>query len=63
MKKWIIEKCKELGYHHLVAKIFASNKASIEYNRKLGYEIVGTQNKIGFVDGEWQDVTIMQLLI
>lgn len=63
MKKWIIEKCKELGYHHLVAKIFASNKASIEYNRKLGYEIVGTQNKIGFVDGKWQDVTIMQLLI
>ena len=63
MKKWMIEKCKELGYNHLVAKIFSSNIASIEYNMKLGYEIVGTQNKIGYVDGEWQDVTILQLLI
>ena len=63
MKKWIIVKCRELGYYHLVAKIFALNKASIDYNLKLGYEIVGTQNKIGFVDGEWQDVMIMQLLL
>ena len=63
MKKWIIKKCKELGYNHLVAKIFSSNIASIEYNMKLGYEVVGTQNKIGYVDGEWQDVTILQFLI
>ena len=35
MKKWIIEKCRELGYHHLVAKIFSSNSASIEYNKKF----------------------------
>ena len=63
MKKWIIKKCRELGYHHLVAKIFSSNIASIEYNKKLGYELVGKQNEIGFVDGVWQDVTILQLLI
>ncbi len=63
MKKWIIAKCKELGYHHLVAKIFATNTASIAYNQKLGYEIVGTQKEIGYVDSQWQDVTIMQLLI
>jgi phosphinothricin acetyltransferase len=63
MKRWIINKCKELGYHHLVAKIFASNSGSIEYNKKLGYEVVGRQKEIGFVDGTWQDVIIMQLLI
>ena len=63
MKKWIIEKCRELGYHHLVAKIFSSNTASIEYNKKLGYELVGSQKEIGYVDGQWQDVTIMKLLI
>ena len=63
MKKWIIEKCRELGYHHLVAKIFSSNTASIEYNKNLGYEMVGELKEIGFVDGQWQDVTIMQLLI
>ena len=63
MKKWIIDKCRQLGYHHLVAKIFSSNTASIEYNKKLGYELVGKQKDIGYVDGQWQDVTIMQLLI
>ena len=47
----------------MVAKIYAKNEASIEYNRKLGYEIVGTQKEIGYVGGEWLDVTIMQLII
>ena len=63
IKEWIIAKCRELEYHHLVAKIFSINKASIEYNLQLGYELVGTQREIGFVDGEWQDVTILQLIL
>ena len=62
-KKWLIKKCRELGYHHLVAKIFSSNTASIEYNKKLGYVLVGEQKEIGFANGQWQDVTILQLLI
>ena len=63
IKKWIIKKCKELDYHHLVAKIFSSNTASIEYNKRLGYELVGTQREIGYINGQWQDVTIMQLIL
>jgi len=63
MKKWIIDKCRFLGYHHLVAKIFAMNPASIEYNKKLGYEIVGRQKEIGYINDRWQDVIIMQLLL
>ncbi len=63
MKRSLIEKCKELGYHHLVAKIFSTNKASIEYNRKLGYQIVGVQKEIGIINGKWLDVTIMQLIL
>ncbi len=63
IKKALIERCREYGYHHLVAKIFANNRASIEYNLKLGYEIVGTQKEIGFRNGRWQDVTILQLLL
>lgn len=63
MKLSLIKKCKELGYHHLVAKIFASNTASIKYNLKLGYEVVGTQKEIGYINGNWIDVTIMQLVL
>jgi len=62
-KKFIIEECKRLKYNHLVAKIWANNQGSIEYNENLGYTIVGQQNKIGFRDGAWQDVVIMQYLI
>ena len=63
MKLSLIDKCREFGYHHLVAKIFSTNKASIEYNRKLGYEVVGTQREVGNIDGKWLDVTIMQLIL
>ncbi|MCB1187754.1 N-acetyltransferase [bacterium] len=63
LKRHIIEKCRELGYHHLVAKIFANNEASIRYNMRLGYELVGIQREIGWLDGHWQDVAILQLVL
>lgn len=60
MKKFLLKRCQELGYHHLVAKIFATNEASIKYNEKLGYTIVGRQNEIGWKNDKWQDIVIMQ---
>lgn len=63
IKRQLIEICKKWEYHHLVAKIFAVNTGSIIYNEKLGYEIVGRQKQIGFKDGKWTDVVIMQLII
>ncbi|MEM1322737.1 MAG: N-acetyltransferase family protein [Bacteroidota bacterium] len=63
IKQFLIEECKRLDYHHLVAKIFAVNQASIEYNLKIGYTIVGRQKEIGFKNGEWMDIVIMQYII
>ncbi|MGK0390320.1 MAG: L-amino acid N-acyltransferase YncA [Maribacter sp.] len=63
IKHHLISVCKELNYKHLIAKIFASNKASIGYNLKIGYTIVGTQNQIGFKNNQWQDIVIMQYII
>lgn len=63
IKKHLIEECKRMEYRHLVAKIFAINEASIQYNLKLGYTIVGRQEKIGFRNNQWQDMIIMQLLL
>lgn len=62
-KTFIIQRCRELGYHHLVAKIFSSNQVSINYNLKLGYEIVGEQKEVGYKKGRWVNVTILQLLL
>ncbi len=63
IKLSLIERCKEFGYHHLVAKIVTSNAASIAYNKQLGYEVVGIQKEVGKIDNKWVDVTIMQLIL
>jgi len=63
MKKALIARCRAWGYHHLVAKIFAENTGSIAYNRRLGYEVVGRQREIGYRNGRWLDVVIMQLIL
>ena len=63
LKLAVIERCRELGYHHLVAKIVADNTASLEYNKRFGYSVVGTQREVGLIDGRWRDVTIMQLIL
>ena len=63
MKHFLIDQCKKMDYHHLIAKIFANNTASIEYNLKLGYTIVGTQKEIGYRNEKWLDVVIMQYII
>lgn len=63
LKQSLIDRARHLNYHHLVARIFASNEASIHYNRKLGYELVGIQRQVGFVNGHWTDVAIMQLIL
>lgn len=63
IKKELIARCRKLGYHHLVAKIFADNLGSIEYNRRFGYEMVGIQREIGWKNGRWQDMAIMQLIL
>lgn len=63
IKRALIERCKEYGYHHLIARVWADNAASIEYNRGFGYEIVGIQREIGYIDGHWQDIAVLQLVL
>lgn len=63
LKKHLIQRCKDLGYHHLLARINSDNLISIHYNQKLGYTIVGVQKEIGHVNGRWKDITIMQYLL
>ena len=59
-KQYIINQCRAMNYHHLVAKIFNSNRRSIAYNLALGYEIVGVQKEVGFKNGQWEDICIMR---
>lgn len=63
IKQALIDRCREVGYHHLVAKIFADNELSLAYNKKFGYELVGIQKQIGYRNGRWQDIAILQLVL
>ena len=59
----LLEKVKAFDYHHVVAKIVATNQRSIKFHEKSGFETVGIQKEIGFDRGQWYDVAIMQLLV
>jgi len=63
IKAALIERCREYGYRHLIGRVWADNEASIEYNRQFGYDVVGIQRDIGYIDGHWQDIAILQLVL
>ena len=59
----VIQKAWGYGYRHLVAKILAVNEASIRFHHHFDYQIAGIQKKIGFLNGIWHDIIIMQGLL
>ncbi|MCX4243389.1 GNAT family N-acetyltransferase [Paraliomyxa miuraensis] len=62
LKKATIARCREWGYRHLVGRVLADNHVCIDYNLRLGYEIVGRQRAVGFRNGRWLDVVLIQLV-
>lgn len=58
----IEQHCQQNGFHHAMAKIIASNDRSITFHKRHGYTMVGIQKEIGYIDGQWVDVAIMQRL-
>ena len=59
----LMTRARAFGYHHVVTKIWTSNEGSIAFHRKFGFRVVGVQNEVGFMDGQWRDVTIMQCIL
>ena len=51
------------GYWKLVAKVFASNAASIELLVAAGWREVGLHRRHGTLDGEWRDVILLERLL
>ena len=60
LQQELLDRAVALGYHHVVAKIWADNAGSIRFHERFGYEMVGVQREIGWVGGQWRDVAIMQ---
>ena len=54
---------QELGFHHIIVRIWAANETSIALHKTCGFSLVGIQKEIGHVDQKWIDVAVMQCLL
>jgi L-amino acid N-acyltransferase YncA len=51
------------GYHKLIGRLLASNTASRQLVRGVGFREVGVHQKHGKLAGQWVDVVVVELLI
>lgn len=59
----LIDRCKQMDIHHLMARISSDNRASIQFHHNLGYETVGVQKEVGRMNDQWLDVMLLQKLL
>jgi phosphinothricin acetyltransferase len=52
----LIEQSEAKGLWTLQAGIFPENQASLALHQKCGFRVVGRQEKIGCMNGDWRDV-------
>lgn len=63
LKRAVIERARLWGYHYLYARMYASNEASIRTNLRFGYEVIGRQREVIWLEGQWRDNILMQLIL
>jgi phosphinothricin acetyltransferase len=56
----LIRRAEALGHHSILARITATNVASLRLHERHGFHPVGVEHQSAFKLGHWHDVTIMQ---
>jgi L-amino acid N-acyltransferase YncA len=51
------------GFHSVIARITATNQASIRLHQGCGFSLVGIERQVGRKRGRWLDVAVMQRLL
>jgi L-amino acid N-acyltransferase len=59
----LIGRARSGGFHTMIGVVDASNKGSVEFHRKFGFEVVGTFKEVGFKFDRWLDAVFMQLIL
>ena len=59
----LVERCKAYRYHHLLARIWATNTESLTFHETAGYETVGVQREIASMHGRWHDLVVLQRVL
>lgn len=57
----LIERCRALGYHQMIAVIGGDNQPSVALHLQAGFRNQGTLRNVGHKFGVWLDTTLMQL--
>jgi phosphinothricin acetyltransferase len=55
----IVNSANQLGYHRMIAKIFAHNFASLAVHRKLGFIEMAYLEEIAFINGTYRDMVFL----
>ena len=63
LQQALVERAKAFGYHHLLGRVWGTNAAGLAFHEAFGYEVVGTQRDIGYLDGRWEDVVVLQKVL
>jgi phosphinothricin acetyltransferase len=56
----MIERSEAEGIWTLQAGVFPENAASLALHRACGFRVVGTRERIGFMDSRWRDVILLE---
>lgn len=59
----IVGRAADHGFHTVVARIEATNVASLVLHQRQGFVTVGTERQIGRKFGRWLDVTVLQRML
>jgi phosphinothricin acetyltransferase len=52
-----------LGFHSCMARVVATQSASLGLHRACGFELVGIEREVGRKFGQWIDIALMQCML
>ena len=58
-----VELARTHGFHSIVARVTASQQASVALHQACGFDLIGVEREIGRKFGRWVDVTLLQRLL
>ncbi len=56
----LVTASEQEGFWTLQAGIFAANMASVSLHERCGFRVVGRRERLGQLDGDWQDVLLLE---
>jgi phosphinothricin acetyltransferase len=56
----LFESTEQEGIWTIQTGVFPENEASLALHEKCGFRVVGTQERLGKLDGVWRDVVVLE---